>query len=66
MMKPVFYNDSERLVVGNKGQGVCPNAPYDYVIMSKGKFRELTSIDIAMDKCFEVNYVLCNAKVVSP
>lgn len=54
-----FYNDSDQLMAGNKGSGACPAVQYDWVVMSKGKFRDVTSLNPDPDKCFKLEYVPC-------
>ena len=43
--KIVYFNDDDRVFAGNKGQTII--AEYDFVIMSKGKFRETTTVSLS-------------------
>jgi len=40
-----YFNDSDRVVAGNAGVGPCASVGYDCVVMSKGTFRTLTSVN---------------------
>lgn len=42
--KIIFFNDSERIYSGEKGQVITPD--YSFVLMSKGKFREITTVNL--------------------
>lgn len=39
-----YFNDSDKVYAGEKGDNVI--AQYPYVIMSKGKFREVTTVTL--------------------
>ena len=46
--KIVYFNSDERVVAGNKGETIATE--FDYVIMSKGKFREITTVTLTDGK----------------
>ncbi len=41
----VYFNDDERIYSDEAKTGVCSNVDFPCVVMSKGKFRELTTIN---------------------
>lgn len=57
--RPRFFNDSETLISNNAGVGACPGSQYEYVMMSVGKFRQLTSLIPEAGKCFKITYQDC-------
>lgn len=42
--KIIYFNDSDKVSAGEQGDSLVAN--YHYVIMSKGKFREITNITL--------------------
>jgi hypothetical protein len=42
-VKPFYFNDSDRVYSGNAGETVKPD--FDWVLMSKGNYRKLTTIN---------------------
>lgn len=43
-VKTVYLNDSDKVYAGQANQTIT--TPFDYVLMSKGKFREVTTISL--------------------
>ena len=40
-----YFNDSDRVIAGSAGKGPCSVVGYDCVVMSKGTFRTLTTVN---------------------
>ena len=40
-----YFNDSDRVIAGTAGKGPCAVVGYDCVVMSKGTFRTLTTVN---------------------
>ena len=40
-VKPYYFNDSDKIFTGKKGATVQPE--FDWVLMSQGKYREITT-----------------------
>ena len=40
-----YFNDSDKVVAGTAGKGPCAVVGYDCVVMSKGTFRMLTTVN---------------------
>ena len=42
--KTIYFNDSDKIYAGQSNSTIV--TPFDYVLMSKGKFREITTIKL--------------------
>jgi len=42
--KPYYFNDSDKIVSGDANQQP-PTPTFDWVLMSKGKYREITTVN---------------------
>lgn len=43
-VKTIYLNDSQKVYAGSANQTIA--SPFDYVLMSKGRFRDLTNITL--------------------
>lgn len=42
--KPYYFNDSDKIYTNSAKTGVCSGVEFDCVVMSQGKYRELTTV----------------------
>ena len=50
-----YYNDSDKVIAGSAAQGVCAAVGYDCVVMSKGTFRAITTVNSTIKTIYVVD-----------
>jgi len=54
--KPIYFNDSDKIVCDEAGVGVCEKVSFSCCNMSKGTFRNMTGVDPELGKEFKITY----------
>ena len=43
--KPYYFNDSDKIYTDDARKGVCSGVDFPCVVMSQGKYREITTVN---------------------